>query len=162
MLFFGQVLSKPMSKFLPPAEMLILPNQPLSPPNGSSSFVSSSLRLDPSSVQSPRISMSSSLGVPSKVRPPYYPGKPVISADHLTYPFPPSSGVGGSGGFIAILTIIAQVARIEIRPILLGSFGGVFGLASIFGPLLGGSSSHKLVIRTLSHVCFSKGFSRID
>jgi hypothetical protein len=74
MLFFGQVLSKPMSKFLISAEMLILPNQPLSPLNGSSSFVSSSLRLDPSSVQSPRISMSSSLGVPSKVRPPYYPG----------------------------------------------------------------------------------------
>lgn len=48
------------------------------------------------------------------------------------------SGVGGSGGFISILVVISEIAAIETRPILLASFGGVFGLASIFGPLLGG------------------------
>jgi MFS family permease len=50
------------------------------------------------------------------------------------------TGVGGSGGFIAILTIISQIAVLSLRPILLASFGGVFGIASIFGPLLGGTS----------------------
>ena len=48
------------------------------------------------------------------------------------------TGVGGSGGFIAVLTIISQIAVLRLRPILLASFGGVFGLASVFGPLLGG------------------------
>ena len=48
------------------------------------------------------------------------------------------SGVGGSGGFISVFVLISKIAKIETRPILLASFGGVFGLANICGPLLGG------------------------
>lgn len=48
-------------------------------------------------------------------------------------------GVGASGMFISILTILAQITRLEQRPLLFGSFGGVFALASVVGPLLGGA-----------------------
>ncbi|KAG8815924.1 hypothetical protein FRC19_000679 [Serendipita sp. 401] len=48
-------------------------------------------------------------------------------------------GIGASGMFISILTILAQITKLETRPILFGSFGGVFALASVVGPLLGGA-----------------------
>ena len=48
-------------------------------------------------------------------------------------------GVGASGIFISILTVLSQVTRLEQRPLLFGSFGGVFALASVVGPLLGGN-----------------------
>lgn len=50
-------------------------------------------------------------------------------------------GVGASGIFISILTLLSQVTRLEQRPLLFGSFGGVFALASVVGPLLGEYSS---------------------
>ncbi|KAG8797492.1 hypothetical protein FRC17_007729, partial [Serendipita sp. 399] len=56
-------------------------------------------------------------------------------------------GVGGSGGYVSILTIISQMAKLELRPILLASFGGVFGIANIFGPLLGGVFTDRLTWR---------------
>ncbi|KAG8794817.1 hypothetical protein FRC17_008229, partial [Serendipita sp. 399] len=56
-------------------------------------------------------------------------------------------GVGGSGGYVSILTIISQMAKLELRPILLASFGGVFGIASVFGPLLGGVFTDRLTWR---------------
>lgn len=55
-------------------------------------------------------------------------------------------GVGGSGLLITIFTIISQIARREIRPILIGSFAGVFGIAAIFGPLLGGKHHLELIV----------------
>jgi hypothetical protein len=47
-------------------------------------------------------------------------------------------GVGGSGGFISVLTIIAEIAPLALRPVLLGSFGAVFGIAGVVGPIVGG------------------------
>ncbi|CAG7852144.1 Uncharacterized MFS-type transporter C16A3.17c [Serendipita indica DSM 11827] len=48
-------------------------------------------------------------------------------------------GVGASGMFISILTILSQITKLEQRPLLFGSFGGVFALASVAGPLMGGA-----------------------
>jgi EmrB/QacA subfamily drug resistance transporter len=49
------------------------------------------------------------------------------------------AGVGAAGIFVAILSIIAQITRLEQRPILFGTFGAVFALASVIGPLIGGA-----------------------
>ncbi|KAG9086758.1 hypothetical protein FRC06_002884 [Ceratobasidium sp. 370] len=49
------------------------------------------------------------------------------------------AGVGAAGIFVSVLSIIAQVTRLEQRPALFGSFGAVFALASVIGPLLGGA-----------------------
>ena len=56
-------------------------------------------------------------------------------------------GVGASGIFISVLTVIGQVTRLEDRPILFGSFGGVFAVASIVGPLLGGAFTDHVTWR---------------
>jgi MFS family permease len=48
------------------------------------------------------------------------------------------AGTGAAGMFTAILSIIAEVTRLEDRPLLFGSFGAVFAVASAVGPLLGG------------------------
>lgn len=49
------------------------------------------------------------------------------------------AGVGAAGIFVSVLSIIAQVTRLEQRPVLFGTFGAVFALASVVGPLLGGA-----------------------
>ncbi|GAA5916994.1 hypothetical protein JCM8208_003424 [Rhodotorula glutinis] len=49
------------------------------------------------------------------------------------------AGVGAAGIFVSVLSIIAEVTRLEDRPKLLGLFGAVFGVSSVVGPLLGGA-----------------------
>ncbi|KAF7358092.1 Major facilitator transporter-like protein [Mycena venus] len=49
------------------------------------------------------------------------------------------SGVGAAGMFVAMFQVIAQATRLEDRPKLFGLFGGVFGLSSVVGPLIGGA-----------------------
>ena len=56
-------------------------------------------------------------------------------------------GVGASGIFISVITVISQVTRLEDRPFLFGSFGGVFALASVVGPLLGGAFTDHVTWR---------------
>lgn len=45
------------------------------------------------------------------------------------------AGTGAAGIFTSCLSIIARITRLEQRPLLFGSFGGVFTLASILGPV---------------------------
>jgi len=49
------------------------------------------------------------------------------------------AGMGGAGLFVSILSIIAQITRLQDRPILFGLFGAIFALSSVIGPLLGGA-----------------------
>lgn len=46
--------------------------------------------------------------------------------------------------FTAILATIAEVTKLEDRPLLFGSFGGVFAVASAVGPILGGALTDHL------------------
>ncbi|KAK4052237.1 hypothetical protein OIO90_004459 [Microbotryomycetes sp. JL221] len=48
------------------------------------------------------------------------------------------AGVGAAGIFVSVLSIIADVTRLEDRPKLLGLFGGIFAISSVVGPVLGG------------------------
>ncbi|KAF8309584.1 ABC transporter [Clavulina sp. PMI_390] len=48
------------------------------------------------------------------------------------------AGVGAAGIFGSCIATIAEICPLEMRPALMGSFGGVFALASVMGPLLGG------------------------
>ncbi|KZO92741.1 ABC transporter [Calocera viscosa TUFC12733] len=57
------------------------------------------------------------------------------------------AGVGAAGIFVAVLSIIAQITHISNRPLLFGSFAGVFALASVVGPLLGGAFSDHVTWR---------------
>jgi MFS family permease len=61
----------------------------------------------------------------------YYLNYRILTACKLT-------GIGGSGCNVAIMTIIAQIAHLDIRPVLLGSIDAIFGFASVIGPILGG------------------------
>jgi MFS family permease len=57
------------------------------------------------------------------------------------------SGMGAAGIFVSMIQIVAQVTRLEDRPKLFGAFGAVFGLASIIGPLIGGSLTDHVTWR---------------
>ncbi|KAJ7249526.1 major facilitator superfamily domain-containing protein [Mycena haematopus] len=57
------------------------------------------------------------------------------------------AGVGAAGIWVSVLTIIAEITKLESRPLLLGSFGAVFAISSIVGPLLGGAFAQKLTWR---------------
>lgn len=48
------------------------------------------------------------------------------------------AGVGAAGIFGSCIAMIAEICPLEKRPALMGSFGAVFALASVMGPLLGG------------------------
>jgi len=49
------------------------------------------------------------------------------------------AGVGGAGIYVSIFTIIAQISRLKDRPVLISFLGGVFGISSVIGPLIGGA-----------------------
>ncbi|KAF8198838.1 ABC transporter [Mycena galopus ATCC 62051] len=49
------------------------------------------------------------------------------------------SGLGAAGIFVSMLQVIGQATRLEDRPRLFGTFGAVFGLSSVIGPLVGGA-----------------------
>ncbi|GAA5974356.1 hypothetical protein JCM11641_005232 [Rhodosporidiobolus odoratus] len=57
------------------------------------------------------------------------------------------AGCGAAGIFVACLSIIADVTKLEDRPKLLGLFGGVFAISSVIGPLLGGAFTDSVTWR---------------
>ncbi|CCA75873.1 probable DHA14-like major facilitator; ABC transporter, partial [Serendipita indica DSM 11827] len=56
-------------------------------------------------------------------------------------------GAGSSGIFTSILVIFAQITKLETRPLLMGTFGAVFGISSVAGPLVGGAFTDHLTWR---------------
>ncbi|KAF8198789.1 transporter [Mycena galopus ATCC 62051] len=54
------------------------------------------------------------------------------------------SGLGAAGIFVALLQVIGQATRLEDRPRLFGTFGAVFGLSSVIGPLVGGAFTDRV------------------
>ncbi|KAF9003888.1 ABC transporter [Cyathus striatus] len=48
------------------------------------------------------------------------------------------AGLGGAGMWVSIMSIIARITTMAQRPVLMGVFGGVYAIATIVGPLLGG------------------------
>ncbi|OGM49400.1 MFS toxin efflux pump [Aspergillus bombycis] len=57
------------------------------------------------------------------------------------------AGCGTAGIFSGSLLIIARSAPLERRPLLTGILGGLFGVASVIGPLLGGAFTDNLTWR---------------
>jgi MFS family permease len=57
------------------------------------------------------------------------------------------AGIGCAGIYTSVLAIIAEVTRLEDRPIMLGSFGIAFALSSSIGPLLGGAFTDHVTWR---------------
>lgn len=57
------------------------------------------------------------------------------------------AGFGGAGMATGTLTIIAFSAHPEVRPMLMGITGSMYGIASVCGPLLGGAFTYNLTWR---------------
>ncbi|WVQ85241.1 hypothetical protein IAT38_007406 [Cryptococcus sp. DSM 104549] len=53
-------------------------------------------------------------------------------------------GIGASGMFVSILAIIAVVTKVEQRAAYMSSFGAVFVISSVVGPLLGGAFTERV------------------
>ncbi|KAL1852792.1 hypothetical protein Daus18300_012036 [Diaporthe australafricana] len=57
------------------------------------------------------------------------------------------AGLGSSGLFTGAMMTIAQTVPLEKRPAFMGIIGGVYGLASVIGPLLGGAFTNNVTWR---------------
>ncbi|KAJ6534270.1 major facilitator superfamily domain-containing protein [Mycena capillaripes] len=57
------------------------------------------------------------------------------------------SGIGAAAIFVSMIQVISQSARLQDRPRLFGVFGGLFGLSSVIGPLLGGAFTDNVTWR---------------
>ena len=64
------------------------------------------------------------------------------------------AGVGSAGIFSGGLTIIAYSVPLTKRPIYTGLIGGMYGIASVAGPLMGGAFTDRLTWRW----CFYSNF----
>lgn len=53
-------------------------------------------------------------------------------------------GIGASGMFVSIVTVISVVTRVEQRAAFMSGFGFVFVISSVIGPLLGGVFTEHL------------------
>lgn len=57
------------------------------------------------------------------------------------------AGVGAGGLFNGTMILMMYAAPLEKRPMYMGLFGAVFGVASVAGPLLGGVFTTKVTWR---------------
>ncbi|KAJ7183209.1 major facilitator superfamily domain-containing protein [Mycena filopes] len=57
------------------------------------------------------------------------------------------AGLGSAGIFTGALIIIAHAVPLQKRPIYTGMIGGMYGIASVAGPLLGGTFTDKVTWR---------------
>lgn len=57
------------------------------------------------------------------------------------------SGLGSSGMFSGIMVIMFHTIPLQQRPIYQGAFGAIFAIASVVGPLLGGTFTDKVTWR---------------
>jgi MFS family permease len=51
------------------------------------------------------------------------------------------AGVGSAGIFSGAILIVANTVPLEKRPVYTGLIGGMYGIASVVGPLMGGGES---------------------
>ncbi|KAI0401576.1 major facilitator superfamily domain-containing protein [Xylaria palmicola] len=57
------------------------------------------------------------------------------------------AGLGSSGLFIGATLTIAQTVPLDKRPAFMGTIGGVYGIASVIGPLIGGAFTDHVTWR---------------
>ncbi|KAE8400802.1 major facilitator superfamily domain-containing protein [Aspergillus pseudonomiae] len=57
------------------------------------------------------------------------------------------AGVGSSGIFTGALVTIAHIVPLAKRPVYMGILGGMYGIASVAGPLLGGAFTNEVTWR---------------
>ncbi|KAB8203744.1 major facilitator superfamily domain-containing protein [Aspergillus parasiticus] len=57
------------------------------------------------------------------------------------------AGVGSSGIFTGALVTIAHIVPLAKRPVYMGLLGGMYGIASVAGPLLGGAFTNEVTWR---------------
>ncbi|KAE9372519.1 MFS general substrate transporter, partial [Stipitochalara longipes BDJ] len=57
------------------------------------------------------------------------------------------SGLGASGMFSGLMVIMFHTIPLQLRPIYQGAFGAIFAVASVVGPLVGGTFTDKVTWR---------------
>ncbi|KAL2857307.1 major facilitator superfamily domain-containing protein [Aspergillus pseudoustus] len=62
------------------------------------------------------------------------------------------AGLGSAGIFTGALVTVAHTVALEKRPIFFGLIGGVYGIASVAGPLMGGAFTDKATWRWCFYV----------
>ncbi|EMD00433.1 hypothetical protein BAUCODRAFT_28789 [Baudoinia panamericana UAMH 10762] len=62
------------------------------------------------------------------------------------------AGLGSAGIFSGAMVTIAHIVELEKRPVYFSLIGGVYGLASVIGPLIGGAFTDKVTWRWCFYV----------